>query len=158
MIRVLDGLYLGNRHAAENHRVLREAGVTHVVNCAGEVPNYHVNDFVYLPLTLQDPDPAFHRQVGRFCTFIDRALDARGQVLVHCYAAISRSPSVVLAYLCHLGWSLDKAATHLGALVWTDPDLVMLEQIARRFDFAWNEQAAQRLYDLLHGRADVGGP
>src|SRR5262245_47765703 len=129
MIRILDGLYLGNREAARDLRRLKEAGITHVVNCADELPNYHDEHFVYLALRLHDPDPELCRHLPRACGFIDQARE-RGRVLVHCFAAVSRSPTVVLAYLCHLGDSLEQAARRLGRVAWTDPDLLHLRLLA----------------------------
>ncbi|MFO0928407.1 MAG: dual specificity protein phosphatase [Gemmataceae bacterium] len=152
MIRVLDGLYLGDDDAARNRTRLRQHGVTHVVNCAIELPNYHEEDFLYLALRLYDPDPQFHRHLVRACAFIDRARRDNGGVLVHCYAAISRSPSVVLAYLCHQGLTLERAAATLGARVWTDPDRVHLDQLARLHGGPADEAGWDRLVDLLHGR------
>lgn len=152
MIRVLDRLFLGNDTAAQDLRCLRENAVTHIVNCAIELPNYHEGEFVYLTLGLRDPDPSFHRHLRRVCAFIDRARQDNGAVLVHCYAAISRSPSIVLAYLCHLGLSMEEAATRLGALVWTDPDRLHLEQLALRHGGPRSATEWERLTDLLHGR------
>jgi protein-tyrosine phosphatase len=153
MIEILEGLYLGNRESACDLTRLREAGITHVVNCADELPNYHDEHFVYLALRLRDPDPNLCRHLPRVCGFIDQARK-QGRVLVHCFAAVSRSPTVVLAYLCHLGHSLEEAAGRLGQAAWTDPDLLFLRQLAEHH----GEQCPdlERLSSLLQGRP--GGP
>ena len=67
-----------------------------------------------------------------FCEFIDRGRQA-GSVVVHCHGAISRSPAVILAYLCHHGQSLRQAAQHLGAIVATLPNDIFFWQIAKYF-------------------------
>lgn len=51
-------LYLGSKTAASNLALLKEKGITHVINCAGGVyPNYHRDYFHYLTLNLTD-DPS----------------------------------------------------------------------------------------------------
>jgi protein-tyrosine phosphatase len=152
MIRIVDGLYLGNREAARDLTRLRQLRITHVVNCTEELPNYHEGHFTYLGLGLRDPDPNLHRHLARACSFIDEARQADGRVLVHCFAAVSRSPSIVLSYLCHLGTSLERAAEQLADAVWTDPDLIFLEQIARHFKQASDEDEIRRISNILVGR------
>ena len=73
MILIVDGLYLGNRESARDLRRLREAGITHVVNCAGELPNYHEGHLDYLAVRMADPDPNFHEHIARVCAYIDAA-------------------------------------------------------------------------------------
>jgi len=153
MIRILDGLYLGNRESARDLRRLRDIGITHIVNCTSELPNYHEGHFVYLTMKMHDPDPGFHERIPGVCKFIDEGRK-KGRVLVHCFAAMSRSPSVVLAYLCHLGDPLDKAAERLGGIVWTDPDSMFLEQLARHHSLAWDEYVMQKVALTLQGRIE----
>jgi hypothetical protein len=151
MIQILEGLYLGNRESARDLARLREAGITHVVNCACELPNYHDGHFVYLALGLRDPDPNLREHIARVCGFIDQAR-LQGRVLVHCFAAISRSPTVVLAYLCHLGDSLELAARRLGQIAWTDPDLLHLRQLADHWGEKLADRELERLSSLLRGQ------
>jgi hypothetical protein len=155
MIEIVEGLYLGNREAARDLRRLRQAGITHIVNCAVELPNYHEGQFVYLPLGLSDPDPELNTYLPSVFSFIDDARRAGGRVLVHCFAAISRSPSVVLAYLCHLGDPLEEAARKLGAVVWCDPDVLHLEQLARHLGLGYAEPDLVRLSYVLQGRKEA---
>ena len=153
MIRVVEGLYLGNREDARDLDRLEAAGVTHVVNCAIELPNYHHGTLTYLALGLHDPDPAFRDQIERVCAFIDAARKEGEGVLVHCFAGISRSPSMILAYLCHLGDPLEAAAEKLGQRAWTDPDTLFLKQIAEHCGEAVTDEKLQRVAFVLTGRA-----
>ncbi|MFO0877660.1 MAG: dual specificity protein phosphatase [Gemmataceae bacterium] len=152
MIEIVDGLYLGNREAARDLRRLRVGGITHIVNCAEELPNYFEGQFNYLALRLLDPDPQLAERLPEALRFIDEARRERGKVLVHCYAAVSRSPSVMLAYLCHVGRTLEEAAAHLGNVVWSDPDWLFLRQIAQHHDETCDEPRLQCLSELLQGR------
>lgn len=151
MIEIVEKLYLGNRQHAEDHGALVATGITHIVNCADELPNYHEGRFVYHAMRMADPDPDFHQRIGPACAFIDEGR-ASGKVLVHCFAAVSRSPSTILAYLLHRGDTLEEAARRLAAVVWTCPAKTFLEQLAR---FRAQEQEThdfEGLSDILCGR------
>ncbi|MBI1927070.1 dual specificity protein phosphatase family protein [Candidatus Poribacteria bacterium] len=125
---VWDSLFLGGRNDAASLKLLKQRGITHIVNCACELPCYFPDDFEYLALRLDDPDAAFVEYIEPACQFIDLGRQ-QGNVLVHCTAAVSRGPSVVLAYLCHLGYSLETARELLDQRVPTNPDLLFLEQL-----------------------------
>lgn len=153
MIRILDGLYLGNREAARDLRRLRAEGITHIVNCAEELPNYHAGHFDYLALKLRDPDDTLHQHFPRIWSFIDEARRQKGRVLIHCFAAISRSPAVVLSYLCHLGDTMEVAAARMGQIVWCDPDIRFLEQIARHHGGDLPDGALRQISCVLQGRS-----
>jgi protein-tyrosine phosphatase len=154
MIQIVEGLYLGNRESARDRKRLEAAGITHIVNCTEELPNYHEGHFTYLAMKLLDPDPGYRKHIPNVCRFID---DARreGKVLVHCFASISRSPTVVLTYLCHLGDTLEKAAERLAAIVWTSPDRMFLAQIAEHHGREVSERKLRLLEYTLQGRTDL---
>jgi hypothetical protein len=150
MVEIVPGLFLGNRESAFDRERLRAAGITHVVNCAAELPCYFEGEFIYQALGLYDPDPGLIVCLPDACAFID---DARrsGKVLVHCVASISRSPAVILAYLCHLGDDLEGAARKFGRVVQTAPDRLFLHQIAEHRGHALSDAALKRLERLLIG-------
>ena len=102
-------LYLGNRHAAASLSLLRNLGVTHVVNAADEQPNFHPEDLVYYNCYLKDNLTERVDFEGPL-RFIQSALDQGGVVFVHCAAGVSRSATIVLAYLMRAhGMSLNQA-------------------------------------------------
>jgi atypical dual specificity phosphatase len=151
MIEIVENLYLGNRAHAQDHGVLVATGITHIVNCAGELPNYHEGRFVYHSMGMSDPDPDVLERIGPACAFIDEGR-ASGKVLVHCFAAVSRSPSTILAYLLHQGDTLEDAARRLAALVWTCPDRTFLEQLGRFRALEQQIHDFEKLGDILCGR------
>src|SRR5262249_11873624 len=151
MIQILDGLYLGNRETARELARLREAGITHIVNCACERPRFHEGGVVYLGLGLRDPRDSFHTPLAPGCAFTAEARRGGGRVLVHCFAAVSRSPAVVLSYLCHLGHELEAAAGLLGGIVWTAPDQAFLEQLAAHLKLERTAEELSAVADVLVG-------
>lgn len=85
-----------------------------MVNLAGTdgVPNAFSASFTYLRVPLNDTMQAnLMRKVPICNEFISKALKKEGnKVLVHCYAGVSRSSAVILAYLVQCkGLSLQKA-------------------------------------------------
>jgi protein-tyrosine phosphatase len=131
-------LYLGDIYTARDRHWLEQIGITHILNCAEEVPCFHRGQFRYCHLKLTDPDPEFHEYIEKLCRFIRRGRRAGG-VLVHCRAGLSRSPSAILAYLCSRGHTLEQALEILRRGVgetrtgFIEPDASFLEQIELHF-------------------------
>ncbi len=139
MWRIAINLYLGDRHDAYDKPLLLDLGITHVLNCAREVPCWYRGTFRYLHLRMTDPDPEFQGHIRRLCRFIHRGRK-RGAVLVHCAAGLSRSPAAILAYLCWRGRTLDDALRLLSRRVgegdgsFIEPDPRLLEMIEDYFE------------------------
>ncbi|WP_425395514.1 dual specificity protein phosphatase family protein [Aeoliella sp.] len=133
MWKVADGLFLGTIEDAEDVTSLRSLGVSYVVNCAKELPSSHENELIYLRLNLKDPDSGLMECLDAACEFIDNGRRSGG-VLVFCQGAISRSPSVVLGYLCHGGSKLEEAVRELATVCQTRPNGVFLDQVAMHFE------------------------
>ncbi|CAA2974693.1 -tyrosine-phosphatase MKP1-like [Olea europaea subsp. europaea] len=99
--RILDHVYLGSDAVAKNREILRKNGITHVLNCVGFVcPEYFKNELVYKTLWLQDSPSEDITSI--FYDVFDYFEDVReqgGRVLVHCCQGVSRSTSLVIAYL-----------------------------------------------------------
>ena len=62
--------------------------------------------------------------------FIDSAR-AKGRVLVHCRKGLSRSPSMIMAYLGHLGFRFDQALEHMLRRADIFPHSYFLRQLQR---------------------------
>lgn len=95
-----DFLYLGSHENATNRQQLKDLGITHILNMASELENAYPNDFKYFSCKLDDissQDLKVHLQAA--LNFIDEAKVTGSKVLVHCAMGISRSSSVVIAYI-----------------------------------------------------------
>jgi hypothetical protein len=155
---VLANLYLGDREDSRDRAALARRGITHVANCAAELPNAFPGAFRYHAMDLRDPDPDFCRRVGAAVEFIDSGR-ASGAVLVHCTAGVSRSPAVVLSYLCHRGRPLHEACAELSRSVLTGVDESFLSQIAAARGVKLSKPQLKALSLVLagHGAGPVGG-
>jgi len=108
--QILDHLYLGPVQAAYFPSHLNPAGITHIVNISASGYNKH-KFITYLDIALFDtPSALIDRHFTAVNAFIDKAKAANGKTLVHCEAGISRSPTLVIAYVMFsLGLPLDDA-------------------------------------------------
>ena len=52
--RVVEGLYVGSETVAKNEQQLRDAGITHVLNCCSRIVNFFPSSFHYLKLAMRD--------------------------------------------------------------------------------------------------------
>ncbi|XP_026873448.2 dual specificity protein phosphatase family protein [Electrophorus electricus] len=104
---VWPNLYIGNVEIAQNRNALKKMGFTHILNAAhskqGSIgdQSYYGNAFVYYGIPAEDSSKFDLSAHFRPATdFIHKALKKKnGKVLVHCIMGVSRSSTLVLAYL-----------------------------------------------------------
>ncbi|KIJ29272.1 hypothetical protein M422DRAFT_784322 [Sphaerobolus stellatus SS14] len=94
---ISDRLYLGGLAAALDGALMSSLGITHILSvcpeCTWDIPTHmaiHVDD---------TPDENILIRLPEACDFIQRALNSGGKVYVHCMMGVSRSVTVVVAYL-----------------------------------------------------------
>ncbi|KAL3136100.1 Protein-tyrosine-phosphatase mkp1 [Trebouxia sp. C0010 RCD-2024] len=106
--KVVDGLYLGADSVARNWDTLEAAGITHVVNCVGFIyPAYFEDRLSYKTLYLQDtPGEDITAVFYDTFDFLEAALKKNGRVLIHCSQGVSRSATLLIAFLM---WRSDQA-------------------------------------------------
>ncbi|XP_073141153.1 protein-tyrosine-phosphatase MKP1-like [Henckelia pumila] len=116
--RILDHVYLGSNAVAKNRAILRQNGITHVLNCVGFVcPEYFKNELVYMTLWLQDcPSEDITSLLYDVFDYFEDVREQGGRVFVHCCQGVSRSASLVIAYLIwKKGQSFEDAFQHVKA-------------------------------------------
>lgn len=120
MTKVLPRLYIGDMGNASDYRWLKSHGITHIVNCADEIPNYFSGQFHYLRMKMLDsPNETIVHKLEPSYQYISRVFDSHHKniVLIHCAMGISRSASVTIYFLMReYGWSYKQAKAYLKKL------------------------------------------
>ncbi|CAI9093048.1 OLC1v1028451C2 [Oldenlandia corymbosa var. corymbosa] len=116
--RIVDYIYLGSDTIAKDREVLRQNGITHVLNCVGFLcPEYFKGDLIYKTLWLQDsPSEDITSILYDVFDYFEEVREQGGRVFVHCCQGVSRSTSLVIAYLMwKQGQSFEDAFQHVKA-------------------------------------------
>ena len=80
--------------------VLKGDGITHILNLILGIDSIFPEDFIYKNVPARDIERQDLSQYFNECViFIENAIQNDGKVLVHCSQGISRSATIVIAYL-----------------------------------------------------------
>ena len=107
MTKIEPFLYLGNELDAKNIAALEKQGIYYILNVTKNIPFYdHLvpesskSKFVFKRIGVNDAcNQNLKQYFDEAFQFIDEALQNDSKVLVHCQAGVSRSPTIVIAYL-----------------------------------------------------------
>lgn len=112
---VSDKVYLGNHVDADNKLHLGHLQVKHVMNVSNDVENLHTGEFNYTRISLPDNEEEdIGQHFERAFAFLDEAESKGERVFVHCHQGVSRSATIVLAYLMKKNdWSLKQAYSYV---------------------------------------------
>uniref|UniRef100_A0A8C4H391 Dual specificity protein phosphatase n=1 Tax=Dicentrarchus labrax TaxID=13489 RepID=A0A8C4H391_DICLA len=134
---VWPNLFIGDMSVANDRYSLWKLGITHVVNvahgrmhCQGSHDFYGSTvDYYGVPA---DDSPSFDlsRYFFPSAEYIQNALDTAARVFVHCAVGVSRSASLVLAYLMiHQRYTLLEAINKVKERRWIFPNRGFLKQL-----------------------------
>lgn len=112
MTEITPYLYLGNEQDAKNCDILEKKGIYYILNVTKNIPFYNSTNsmsnvssgtagpFCYKRIAVNDcENQNLKNHFEEAFDFIDQAKLKNHKVLVHCQAGISRSPTIVIAYL-----------------------------------------------------------
>ena len=99
--QILSWLYLGSFANACDLDELKRNNIKYILNCAVECKNENLpSDIKELHLKLVDePEFDITKYFKQTNDFINKVRTAGGNLLVHCKVGLSRSPTVIIAYL-----------------------------------------------------------
>lgn len=97
---ILPELFLGSVDVATDIPTLEKHGITHILDSTSLNLEYFPGKFNYKHVLIFDlPSTDITKYFDECFAFIDAAMANGGHVLVHCMAGISRSSSIVIAYM-----------------------------------------------------------
>jgi len=103
MSKIIENLWLGSVDFIHDFDFLKENKITHVVSIIERKISTAAivyNNITQLHISLSDDENELIGNYLQECVeFIKTALESGGAVYVHCFAGISRSPTIVAAYL-----------------------------------------------------------
>jgi protein tyrosine phosphatase len=97
---VCSGVYISDFSSACNVDELKKMGITHIVTAIVGVKEMYPQDFKYYTVDVCDrPYSQINKYFDECADFIDDAVNKNGKVLVHCKCGVSRSTTLIAAYL-----------------------------------------------------------
>ena len=120
MNKIIDNLWLGDMVGAYNKFLMKRNGITHILTVAQGIMPKFPTMFQYKLINILDMPQANLKQHFQSCIkFIKDAIADGGTVYVHCYAGVSRSATIIIAYLMQEhGMSYLDAMQHVRKCRW----------------------------------------
>jgi protein tyrosine phosphatase len=101
--QIIPHLFLGNLEDASDINLLNKYDIKYIINISG-FENKFPKKFVYYKININDsPNENIFRYFRETGEFINNAVSTGKNILVHCHAGISRSASIIIAYL--ISWT-----------------------------------------------------
>lgn len=99
MNQIMPGLFLGSLDDSQDRRQLKQHNITHIISIIENAKPYF-EEIKYLCIDEEDSSSRLHLFFAESINFIQKARKIeKGNVLVHCFAGISRSATIVIAYM-----------------------------------------------------------
>lgn len=114
LVEIVDGLYIGDIHSAQDERLLKSRGITAVLSAVDggkeDYPLIRCGNHELISV-LDAPTNSILPHLRRVFDFISTRLEGGERVLVHCISGISRSSTAIILYLLlqHPNLRLDEA-------------------------------------------------
>lgn len=93
---IKDKLYLGNERGSQNFELLKSHGITAILNCSSDSPEYFNDKFSYLKLNLED---IFEEDLSKHFEKAHQFLENNDRIFIFCQSGISRSASILLSFM-----------------------------------------------------------
>ena len=98
---IYNHIYIGSVSDANDYQLLTDNGITHVLGLIGYQEKFQRLRYLVFSDVNDEPSENIIRCFNDSFKFIDECLQSGGKILVHCHAGISRSSTIVIAYLMY---------------------------------------------------------
>lgn len=121
--KIIDNLYLGDKHCANDQLFLHSHNIKVIINCADDcnTPLFitdtkttfdvttNLTSFMYVHFKIVDhSDSPINDYLHDANLIIYNSLKRENGVLIHCKEGISRSPTFIINYLMNYGFDINK--------------------------------------------------
>ncbi|KAI9295683.1 dual specificity protein phosphatase 12 [Neoconidiobolus thromboides FSU 785] len=148
--QIKEHLYLGSYDALQKPQLLETLNITHILTVGKNMNNCNLTEkIIRLQINVFDEENENLLQYfDQTNNFIDAAIKQNGNVLVHCMAGISRSATVVIAYLMKKhNWSVEEALNQVTkARSIIDPNPGFREQLQLYYEINYEVDIKNELY------------
>lgn len=125
--KIIDRLFLGSFEQGQcKFDALKERGITHILTVGVKMPPQFPNELVYKLVEIEDYHKVDISKHFQECfDFINESLsNPKNAILIHCWAGVSRSVTIVVGYLItFLGFNYEEAMEHVRrARHWVHPN------------------------------------
>ena len=96
MNKITDKVYLGDCFGADDETAIKAHKITHVLSCMGHLsPKYKDKSIVQKIIELEDDEK---QNIFQYFRDSIKFIENSDRVFVHCFAVVSRSAALVIAY------------------------------------------------------------
>lgn len=142
--KIQHGLHVGGQYLGRGWRLLKQRGISAVINMRIEFDDEKAgiapDRYLHLP-TIDNTAPAIDH-LKRGVDFIQQVVEEGGQVYIHCEAGVGRAPTMAAAYLVHQGMAPHAAWELLRRRrPFIRPTLTQIERIEAFAELPFEERA-----------------
>lgn len=94
--KITENIFLGCAYGAEEFEYLVSIGVTHILRVCPQFDDKPNSKFTNKCISIDDSDS---ENIMYYFKEAIEFIESAGKVYVHCFAGVSRSPTIVIAYL-----------------------------------------------------------
>lgn len=107
--QITQNIHLGNINSPVNESYIKKHNIRYVINLS-TLSYDKIEGVSYLDIPISDiPNANISAYFPLTNIYIDTAIKLNSSVLIHCYAGISRSTTIVIAYLISKGMNMSNA-------------------------------------------------
>ena len=102
--KILNNVYLSNYKDSINNEYINDNNIKVIINCSKNLPFINNNNIIKIRISINDDlskqsNIDLFKYLNNITTIMNKYTKQNYNILVHCYAGIQRSPSIIAAYL-----------------------------------------------------------
>ena len=102
--KILNNIYLSNYEDSINNQYINDNNIKVIINCSKNLPFINNNNIIKIRISINDDlskqsNIDLFKYLNHITTIMNKYTKQNYNILVHCYAGIQRSPSIIAAYL-----------------------------------------------------------